>query len=507
MLTQTVRASRLAIVLVLAAARPIAAQSTQLAGTVTDSVHRTPLRGATVVATPVAGTVDSAFHTTHTDAKGQFALEALRPGQYSISVEHEFTDSIGFDVPSRIVTISARGTTRVMLALPSVATLRRTLCPAALTDTTLGVLLGVIRKADGFPAVGGRVVVGWTELSSDKSTLTLNREERIASTTTDSLGVYRACGVPAAITLLVQAQMGPTQSGVITERIGEAGVLVRNLTLSSQGDTAVGVGITSGDSTQGSIGQGAVTGSVVGVRGELIAAARVTLAGTTRSTTVDSRGVFRFTGLPTGTQGFEVVALGYLPRRFRAEVTADTRAGVIKMDRFAMLLDSMRVIARRQYDAALYPEFEGRLRKRGFGQFVTEEMIERRHPFMLSDMMRMMSGFAVRVTPEGTPIFQSNRGVTTLQGTLLPAPETGARPDPSGGRASGNTNGVRTGGGTGRDTGGSCIKLYVNGIIDESGDVNRLVPDAVHGLEVYRPAEAPAKYQSGTCGVVLIWSK
>ena len=47
----------------------------------------------------------------------------------------------------------------------------------------------------------------------------------------------------------------------------------------------------------------------------------------------------------------------------------------------------------------------------------------------------------------------------------------------------------------------------MNGVLDGGWDVNRLAPVAVHGVEVYRPAEAPAKYQSGTCGVVLLWSK
>ena len=205
----------------------------------------------------------------------------------------------------------------------------------------------------------------------------------------------------------------------------------------------------SGTAVEGSVGEGVLTGSVIGMRGERIATARVSLAGTTRSTSADARGGFRFTGLPEGTQGFEVVALGYLPRRFRAEVTHDTRAGVIKMDRLTLLLDSVRVIARRQYDGRFYPEFEGRLRRRGFGQFVTEEMIEQRHPFVLSDMLRMMPGFAMHVMPDGTPIFQSDRGVSSLGQPSNLKIETdrigGRRLDDHGGIA-GDGNGGRSGG-------------------------------------------------------------
>ena len=144
MQTKNVQPHCFALLIAFAVAAPAVAQSQRLEGEVTDSVHRTPLHDATVVATPVNAALDSVFHTTHTDAKGRFALDALRPGRYSISVEHAFTDSIGLDVPSRIVAISGNGTTQTALALPSVATLRRTLCPAALADTTLGVLLGVV---------------------------------------------------------------------------------------------------------------------------------------------------------------------------------------------------------------------------------------------------------------------------------------------------------------------------------------------------------------------------
>jgi hypothetical protein len=488
-----------ALPLLLAATAPAGAQSARLVGTVIDSVHHAPLRDATVVATPVSGTLDSVFHMTHTDAKGQFVIAALRPGRYTVSVEHAFTDSIGLDVPPRIVAITGDGTAHISLALPSVATLRRTLCPAALNDTTLGVMLGVVRQPDGSLAAGGRVVLGWSDLSTDKTTLGVTREERTASTTTDSLGVYRACGVPAAVTLLVQAQLGPRQSGVISEQIGEAGVLVRDFTLGLEGTASTSGSVPADSAPQGSVGQGVLTGSVVGMRGERIAAARISLAGTTRSTTVDTRGEFRFAALPTGTQGFEVTALGYLPRRFRAEVTRDSRAGVIRMDRLGVLLDSVRVIARRRYDAQSYPEFEDRLRHRRFGQFVTEEMIEQRHPFLLSDMLRTMPGFEMHVRPDGTPVIQSSRGFSSLgqpTNSSIESEPGGARPFEE----------RRVRGGPGA-VGGSCIKIYVNGMIDGSEELNRLVPNAVHGVEVYTVAQAPAKYQSGSCGVVLIWSK
>ena len=104
-------------------------------------------------------------------------------------------------------------------------------------------------------------------------------------------------------------------------------MLVRDFALGAETGTTANSGITAGGTSEDTVGRGVLTGSVVGARGEPIASARVNLVGSARSTSVDATGAFRFAGLPTGTQGFEVLALGYLPRRFRAEVTRDTRVG------------------------------------------------------------------------------------------------------------------------------------------------------------------------------------
>jgi hypothetical protein len=216
----------------------------------------------------------------------------------------------------------------------------------------------------------------------------------------------------------------------------------------------------------------------------------VNLVGSARSTSVDASGAFHFTGLPTGTQGFEVIALGYLPRRFRAEITRDTRAGVVRLDKSVVVLDSVRVTARRRYDARAYPEFEDRAHRQGFGRFVTEEMIEQQHPFVLSDMLRMTPGITMHVLPNGGVELTCNRSSSTLIGLIKP------QDLPAGSRNA-----------SGEDVGSSAWKVYVDGVFERDADVNRLLPEAVHGVEIYHRNEAPAKYSTGICGVVLIWSK
>ncbi|HEX7980187.1 MAG TPA: carboxypeptidase-like regulatory domain-containing protein [Gemmatimonadaceae bacterium] len=237
------------------------AQSTRLSGAVTDSVHRAPLVDATVLATPIAPTRDTVFHSSRTDAKGRFELAGLQVGKYVVSVEHAFTDSIGLAVPPREVEVTAAGGTSLALALPSVTTLRKTLCPAAQSDTTLGVMLGVVRHTDGSTAGGANVVFVWTDIAADRTKPAARTTRMTASVTTDSSGVYRACGLPSGVGLLVQAQSGTNeQSGVVEERIGAAGVLVRELVL---GVTARASTLASGADTNAVHGAGVVHGVVL----------------------------------------------------------------------------------------------------------------------------------------------------------------------------------------------------------------------------------------------------
>lgn len=473
----------------------VSAQSARISGTVTDSVHRAPLADATVLATPVAPTRDTVFHTTRTDAQGRYALEGLQSGRYVISVEHAFTDSIGLSVPPGEVQLTSEGTTTANLVLPSVTTLRHRLCRAAESDTTLGVMLGAVRREDGGTVPGATVVFQWTELGAvDRKTLAARSTRMTASATSDSTGVYRACGLPTATMLLVQAQHGPKeQSGIVEERIGEAGVLVRDLVLgdTSRATTLAGSSepspVRSAD-TSSVHGVGVARGVVLGERARPVAGAQVRLFGTSRAATTDASGEFRLADIPTGTQGFEIVALGYLSRRFRAEVSAGAPTMRVTMSKVAAVLDSVRVTASRRQYSDRFREFDERKRL-GMGQYVTDADIERRHPFLTTDVLRQMSGFAVVTGRDGVQTLTANRGVITYRGLFEVTSASGARGRPAltgpGGRA--------------------CPQLYVDGL-PSTTDLDEIPPTAIYGIEVYREGQEPPKY-GGFCGVILIWTK
>jgi hypothetical protein len=437
----------------------LGAQALRITGEVTDSVHRAPLADATVLATPIAPTRDTVFHATRTDAHGRFELSGLQTGRYEVSVEHPFTDSIGLNVPSREVEVPAQGMSPVLLALPSVRTLRRRLCRAAESDTTLGVMLGVVRHTDGSAVQGANVVFEWTDVTVDRATLRTRQTRMTASAKTDSVGVYRACGLPAGIALFVQAQLGANeQSGVIEEHISEAGVLVRELML---GDSTRAPQLANGADNGSVHGTGVLRGVVRDDRERPLAGAQVHLFGTSRMVKSDAAGEFRLTDIPTGTQGFEVMALGYAPRRFRAEVSAATEPMTVTISRIAAVLDSIRITARRFASGGRYNEFDERSR-RGHGHYLTEGEVERKHPFVTSDLLRAMPGVMVSVGKDNEHIVSMRR--------CVPA-------------------------------------VYLDGM-ESALPLDDIPTSWIRGVEVYQIAEIPSQYRGrNLCGLILVWTK
>jgi hypothetical protein len=247
---------------------------------------------------------------------------------------------------------------------------------------------------------------------------------------------------------------------VLEERIAEAGVLVR--------DFHVGPGGVRADAA----GQFAVAGTVRGIAGEPVTGAQVRVFGTTRAATTNEAGEFRLGGLPGGTQGIEVVALGFYPYRTRVEVGDATPAVAVRLERAAVVLDSMRIIAKRQRNplAQSYREFDERAAGAGVGQYITEEQIARRHPFETSDLFKLMPG--VKVVGFGSDAkIAATRGRTTI----------------------GNTE--------------CALDIFIDGVRGQQSDLNTLPPEALHGAEVYTVASAPAKYRVGPCGALFLWTK
>jgi len=179
----------------------------------------------------------------------------------------------------------------------------------------------------------------------------------------------------------------------------------------------------------------------------------------------DARGRFSLGDLPSGTQVLEVRRIGYL----LAQQTVELRGGrTITQDvqlRRIVTLDSIRVLAQR----SRYREFEFNRKANRFGKFFTVDSIEKRHPLYTSDLFRVTPGF--RVTGFGLDaIVGSSRGPSSI-------------------------------------VGGNCAaNVVIDGIPNQ--EINLISPFDIGAMEIYRPGEpAPAQYNRGNCGVIVIWSK
>jgi outer membrane receptor for ferrienterochelin and colicin len=132
-------------------------------------------------------------------------------------------------------------------------------------------------------------------------------------------------------------------------------------------------------------------------------------------------------------------------------------------------LDSVLVVARR----SRYREFE-RNRRNGFGRFLTEDEIEKRHPFQTTDLLRTVSGFRISGSGPDAKVYSS--------------------------RSHGSLSG-----------GGCQTNVVIDGMQhqeqDSAGGINWMPPSDIGAIEAYPgPAGAPVQYDSA-CGVIVIWTK
>ncbi|MEP6618286.1 MAG: TonB-dependent receptor [bacterium] len=329
----------------------------------------------------------------------------------------------------------------------------------------------MVRDQDGRGVAHAVVVVSWSDFDVDRATAVATPKTMTANVAADSLGVYRACGLPVARALMVQAQSGVSaQSGVLEEQIGPVGVLVRDYRVASSG---TGGRAAAAEDSAGVVGRYYIAGRVVNADGAPVSSASVQLFGTAHATRTLADGTFRLAGLNAGTLSLEVIALGYSPRRLRAEVGSNTPEVTVRLERAAAVLDSMRVTAARvnSPQRSSYPEFDGRL-KNAQGKFITEARIDSERPFLMTDLFRNMPGLKVQLprTASGDAILVSTHA---------------------------------TGFGS-----GCQMNIFIDGIQVGQTDLNLLNPSMVHGIEVYDVSTTPVKYAvRRNCGVVLIWTK
>lgn len=185
----------------------------------------------------------------------------------------------------------------------------------------------------------------------------------------------------------------------------------------------------------------------------------------------DSTGHFVFAPLPSGPVELVLRRLAFEPAVVHTELVEDdtTRVDVtltVVAQRLSGTLVTEHVKTRRALTG-----FETR-RRQGVGHFVTRAQIESRHPYLLSDMMRMIPGVA---------LIPGENGRQTLRFSSV--------------------------------TRANCPPMYyVDGILATGFQIDEIPPGDIEGIELYGGAAGvPPEYSrsrgTSTCGTVLIWTR
>lgn len=185
--------------------RPSQAGLGVIAGAAVDSTRGIPLEGAVVY---LSGT----NRRTEADSVGRFALADLRPGVYTVALQHARLAQLGIRPPTALIEVREGASTRVDLAIPSLRTLVAEACAA----------VGAEPETPGMAAVGGVVRTGGAPLDELLVRVQWQYIEQrggrpaavgeVAELSPDELGRWGVCIVPTGHRVTVQVLRGRNAS-------------------------------------------------------------------------------------------------------------------------------------------------------------------------------------------------------------------------------------------------------------------------------------------------------
>jgi len=449
-----------------------------LLGTVYDSVHNTPLVGATVF---VLGT----SRIGSTNERGLFNVDSIPVGMHRVHVAHELLDSLGITMVTDSFEVTMGERKVLEMGIPASETLVGLSCSAATRRLGPSAIIGRLMDADtDQPVPGARVSFAWSELSLAAG---LKRVPKVLGATANADGVFRICGVPGEVEGTLQAEKsGITTAEIKVTFIGQPLVIQglrignANTVAKAQIDSAQGVttGRSVGDQRFSAMnyqkGQAVLRGKVVNANGNPMANTRVEVEGTTSRALTNATGEFTLTELPSGTQSVVARQMGFAPVSQAVDLSArQPTTTIITMSRAVQVLDPVVVTA--EGDAGL-DNIGFTSRKRAMsGTFMDAEDIMARGPNLLTDVFRTVPSLKV------VPVSPYEYTVESSRGNML---------------------------------GGNCVKYWLDGGPYDSvfpGDIDRMIPPRdIAAIEVYNGSTVPIQFtnaNSGNCAVIVIWSK
>jgi hypothetical protein len=417
-------------------------------GVAFDSLNFRPLPGAFI-------SIEGQSRSAIAGANGAFMFNGLAPGRYVFAMQHETLDGLGLSGVTARVNVTALGAS-VTLAVPSFATLWRTVCGTTNVPTDTGFVYGSVRDArTGAPMGGISVDVSWIELSKSGASATgINQRRWRNIGRSDSTGDYAVCGLPTDVVIRIRGVGDSSATDVIDLPNTGARVRRRDLLLA-----------TVADSTH----RGAVGGFVTDPNGRPQYNVRVAVEGVPEGRTAQD-GRFTLPNVPAGTRQVEFTAIGMMPVSTVVDVRANDTARVAVSLRNVTTLDVVKVTGN-AHQQRFARGIEERKRS-GLGYQIDSTKI--------SPNASLASVFA------GVPSMQiQRRGKSSLFNILLPG------------------NAAR----------GPCAAYIILDGVPRTGqdDLDFLRASDIASIEVFpRVYSVPAELappRDIQCGVVAVWTK
>lgn len=388
-----------------------------VSGVAIDSVHKTPLAGASI---SVSGTGLS----SKTDFSGAFRIAGIPNGPHFLQIQHPLLDSLAISITTRQRNFSDGDSSFVMVGVPSPASLVGSTCTEDDRVSGPAFVVGSVTDAvSGKPSAGASVIVQWTDY--DIGTRTIKATPKVRSAIVSESGRFRVCGLPNDLVASVFASRGADSTAALrTDLSSLIGVLSFHLPPGKLSGTRGPAGPTSSLSAT-------VSGRVINAEGKPASDVGISIDADGASTLSDSEGSFTLGGIRPGTRWLVVRKIGHEPRR----AAVDVRPGeVLAMDlvlgNAVTLLKEVTVIAKR--DAGLRAVgFADRKRSQN-GDFLGPGDLEHedRHDLMrlLARSARFKQGGCTRYYIDGSVAMTGVRPQQYLGGGEIGAIEVYSEP-------------------------------------------------------------------------------
>lgn len=461
--------SLLAAAIILAAA-PLTAQDTvtaTISGAVYDSIGKHALAGALVQI--VRRDAPSVSRTVTTDSSGRYSFPAVPVGEWLVGFYHRSLEDLSLDTPLLGVIVRDSTPIRAMLAIPSANTLIRNVCGDEADST--GLWIGRILSAENGGIIPGATVVAeWSTLNVVGNQVQRNLSNLRGESSRD--GLFAMCALPSDDIVVSRAWSGSDSSGTITFTLPAERLLTRDIYISTDPANHVLVAAAADSVPPVARGPGTIRGRVTRKGGVPLSNARLMFWETGSEVITSSDGHYQLDSLPLGSATLEARALGFLPVSRIVDVRGDRPASAdFLLESRATYLDTVKVIGTRVYDSPQYRGFLDR-QKRGFGHFLDEEAVERRHAVYMTDYFRMIPGVNVFPGSFGGRIVMRGMGLSAYCNPAV------------------FLDGMR----------------MVN--VAEAGFESFVSPMDVRAIEVYtRGSSVPAEFMNlDGCGSIVIWT-